>query len=67
MSPRWGSTPRQTDRLTVGRNSFTHSQKPIKAVILQVPFTSLAEDISDGLVDLGFDVISVKQMPATRR
>jgi hypothetical protein len=26
MSPRWGSTPRQTDRLTVGRNSFTHSE-----------------------------------------
>jgi hypothetical protein len=25
MSPRWGSTPRQTDRLTVGRNSFTHT------------------------------------------
>jgi hypothetical protein len=25
VSPRWGSTPRQTDRLTVGRNSFTHS------------------------------------------
>jgi hypothetical protein len=26
MSPRWGSTPRRTDRLIVGRNSFIHSQ-----------------------------------------
>jgi hypothetical protein len=43
------------------------SQKPIKAVIRHLPFNTPAEDISDGLVSLGFDVISVKQMTSTRR
>jgi hypothetical protein len=38
------------------------SQKPIKAVIQHLPLNTTAEDISDGLVTLGFDVISVKQM-----
>jgi hypothetical protein len=28
---------------------------------------TLAEDISDGLVSLGYDVISIKQMTTTRR
>jgi hypothetical protein len=47
--------------------TFCHkSQKPIKAVIWQLPVSSPAEDISDGLVNLVFDVISVKQMSATR-
>jgi hypothetical protein len=40
--------------------------KPIKAVIRHLPLNTPAEDISDGLVSLGFDVISVKQMTATR-
>jgi hypothetical protein len=40
-------------------------QKPVKAVIQQLPFTTPAEDISDGLVNFAFDVISVKQMSAT--
>jgi hypothetical protein len=47
--------------------TYPKSQRPIKAVIRYLPFTTPAEDISDGFVDLGFDVISVKQMSATRR
>jgi hypothetical protein len=42
------------------------SLKPMKAIICHLPLTTPAEDISDGLVSLGFDVISVKQMTATR-
>jgi hypothetical protein len=36
-------------------------------VIRHLPLNTPAEDISDGLVSLGFDVVSVKQMTATRR
>jgi hypothetical protein len=36
-------------------------------VIRPLPQNTPAENISDGLVNLGFDVISVKQMTATRR
>jgi hypothetical protein len=43
------------------------SQKPIKAVMRHLPSSTPAEDISDGLVSLGFDVISVKQISSTRR
>jgi hypothetical protein len=39
----------------------------MKALIRHLPHNTLAEDISDGLVSLGFDVISVKQMTAIRR
>jgi hypothetical protein len=46
---------------------FPKSKKPIKAVIRHLPINTPAEDISDGLVNLGFDVISVKQMTTTRR
>jgi hypothetical protein len=42
-------------------------QKPIKAVIRHLPSNTPAEDLSDGLADLGYDVISVKQMSTTRR
>jgi hypothetical protein len=43
---------------------YSKSQKPIKAVIRHLPITTPAEDISDGFVDLGFDLTSVKyQMP----
>jgi hypothetical protein len=42
------------------------SKKQIKAVIRHLPHSTLAEDISNGLVGLSFDVISVKQMTATR-
>jgi hypothetical protein len=46
---------------------YPKTQKPIKAVIRHLPFTTLAEDISDGLVGLDFDVISVKHMSTTRQ
>jgi hypothetical protein len=39
---------------------YPKSQKPIKAVIPQLRFTTPAEDISNGLMNLGFDVIRVK-------
>jgi hypothetical protein len=43
------------------------SEKPIEVVIRHLPSNTPAQDISDGLVDLGFDIISVKQMSASRR
>jgi hypothetical protein len=46
---------------------FPKSEKPIKAVIRHLQLNTPAEDIFDGLVSLGFDVVSVKQMTATRR
>jgi hypothetical protein len=45
---------------------YPKSQKPIKAVI-HLPFITPEEGISDGLVNLGFDVISLKQMSVSRR
>jgi hypothetical protein len=47
--------------------SFSKSEKPIKAVIRHLPINTPAEDISDGLVSLVFDVVSAKQMTTTRR
>jgi hypothetical protein len=46
---------------------FLKSQKPVKARIRHLPRNTPAEDISDGLVNRGFDVISVKQITTTRR
>jgi hypothetical protein len=46
---------------------FSKSEKPIKAAIRHLPLNTPAEDISDGLVNLGFDVVSIKQMTTTRR
>jgi hypothetical protein len=46
---------------------YPKSEKPMKAVIRRLPHNTPAEDISDRLVSLRFDVISVKQMTATRR
>jgi hypothetical protein len=46
---------------------FPKFKKPIKAVIRHLPPNTPAEDISDGLVNRGFDVISVKQMTTTCR
>jgi hypothetical protein len=40
------------------------SEKPIKAVIRQLPGDTPAKDISNGLQDLGFSILSVKQMTA---
>jgi hypothetical protein len=45
---------------------FPKSEKPIKVVIRHLPHNTPAERISDCLVGLGFDVVSVKQMTATR-
>jgi hypothetical protein len=41
--------------------------KHIKAVIRHLPRNTPAEDISDGLVNLGFDAIIVKQTTMTHR
>jgi hypothetical protein len=46
---------------------YPKSEKPMKAVIRHLPHNNPAEDISEGLVSLGFDVISFKQITATRR
>jgi hypothetical protein len=46
---------------------YPKSDKSMKAVIRHLPHNTPADDISDGLVNLGFDVMSVKQMTATRR
>jgi hypothetical protein len=46
---------------------YPKSLKPIKAVIRHLPSSTPAEDISDGLTELGYDVISVRQMTSTRR
>jgi hypothetical protein len=39
---------------------FPKSEKAIKAVIRHIPHNTPAEDISDHLVSLGFNVVSVK-------
>jgi hypothetical protein len=44
---------------------FPRSQKPIKVVIRHLPRNSLAEDISDELVNQGVDVINAKQLTNT--
>jgi hypothetical protein len=44
-----------------------NSKKPIKAVICHLPPDMTAEDISNSLEDLGFNVINVRQMMANRR
>jgi hypothetical protein len=45
---------------------YAKSEKPIK-LISHLPPNTPTENICDGLVSLGFDVISVKQMTTTRR
>jgi hypothetical protein len=45
---------------------YPKAEKPIKAVIRQLPQNTPASDICDGLVSLGFHLISVKQMTTTR-
>jgi hypothetical protein len=46
---------------------FPKSEKPIKAVIRHLPNNTPAEDIAEGLGDIGFDVVSVRQMSTSRR
>jgi hypothetical protein len=55
------------DKNNLSYFTFPKSDRPIKAVIRHIPIDTPAEDISDGLVTLGFDVVSVKQMSASRR
>jgi hypothetical protein len=47
--------------------SFPKSDKPIKAVIRHLPNNTPAEDIAEGLGDIGFDVVSMRQMSTSRR
>jgi hypothetical protein len=44
---------------------FPNSEKPIKVVICHLPHNTAAEDISERLVSLGFNIVSIKQMTAT--
>jgi hypothetical protein len=46
---------------------FPKYKKPVKAVIRHLLQDTPAEDISEGLMSLGFDVISVRQMKTTRQ
>jgi hypothetical protein len=46
---------------------FPKSQKPVKAVIRHIPSVIPAEEICEALMELGFDVISVKQMNSTHQ
>jgi hypothetical protein len=46
---------------------YPKSLKPIKAVIRHLPGNTPAAEIYEGRVELGFDIISVKQMFTTRR
>jgi hypothetical protein len=43
-----------------------NSEKPIKVVIRHLPPDTPAEDISNSLEDLAFNVINVRQMMANR-
>jgi hypothetical protein len=45
---------------------FPKFVKPVKGVLRHLPSNTPAEDISEGLINLGFDEVSVKQM-TTRR
>jgi hypothetical protein len=44
-----------------------NSEKPIKAVIRHIPPDMAAEDISNSLEDLRFNVINVRQLTTNRR
>jgi hypothetical protein len=43
---------------------YPKSHKPVKAVIRHLPIDTPDEDISKGLQDLGYSLLSVKQMTA---
>jgi hypothetical protein len=45
---------------------YTKGDKPVKAVIKHLPNNTLSEDITVALKELGYEVISVKQMTAKR-
>jgi hypothetical protein len=45
---------------------YTKTEKLIKAMIRHLPINTPAEDICDGLVSLGSDIVNVKQMTTSR-
>jgi hypothetical protein len=47
--------------------TFFPKSQPVKAVIRHLPSVTPAEDISEALTELGYDVVSVKQMSSSRR
>jgi hypothetical protein len=44
-----------------------NSEKPVKAVIRHLPPYAPAENISNSLEGLGFNIINVRQLPTNRR
>jgi hypothetical protein len=46
---------------------YPKSERPIKAVIRHLPINTPAKDIAEELVDLDFELISVRQMSTARR
>jgi hypothetical protein len=42
-------------------------ETPIKAIIHHLPYNTPAEDIADGLLGLGFDIVNAKQMSTSCR
>jgi hypothetical protein len=46
---------------------YLKSERPMKAVIRHLPINTPAKDIPEGLVDLGFEAISVRQMSTARQ
>jgi hypothetical protein len=69
-------TPDMADYYSIGtyfdKNQLSYftfhlkGNKPIKVLIQYLPTATPAEDISDGLQDVGFSVLSVKQMTTLR-
>jgi hypothetical protein len=41
-------------------------EKPIRAVIRHLPIDTSEEDVSHGFVELGFDILNVKQLSSKR-
>jgi hypothetical protein len=68
-----GMSDFQSDKSHFDSNNLSYytfylkSDNPMKAVICHLPHNNPVEDISDGLVCFGFEVISFKQVIATRR
>jgi hypothetical protein len=46
---------------------YLKSEKLMKALIRHLPHYTLPEDMSDCLVNVGFDVLKVKEMTVTSR
>jgi hypothetical protein len=59
--------PQRPFPLLLYKYLLSESRKPSTAVIRHLTINTPAEDIAEGLVDISFDAISVKQMSAARR